>query len=453
MPTIASIRDKVLVAVRRGGSQPWWLLWLVFLPFGAPMFVALFQSHPSPVRLILTLASAALFLGIYVLTSWQSGLELASPSPLAPRREALLWLPLALMTILAVLLAANDGPVWGGLFIFTIAAAAGRLPLPKALLAIGALILLIVYGVWRAHMAFSDGVGALISAGVTALATLTTTQLLRMGRKLRAEREEMARLAAVTAERLRIARDLHDLLGHSLSLIALKSELAGRLVEAAPARAAAEIHDIEIVARTALQEVREAVAGYRQSTLGDELRAARELLAAAGIRFSLQRDEALEDCLSPATEAALGWAVREGITNVIRHSHARTCRLWLRVDADTAQLDLRDDGAGGPPGDGASNSVHGISGSGLRGLSERVAALGGAVEAAPLSGGGFRLAVSLPLNPRNSPAPDSSGVRDDASGVTIGHRLLAEPAADNGIESAAGAAAKASDRSGERGGS
>jgi two-component system sensor histidine kinase DesK len=197
----------------------------------------------------------------------------------------------------------------------------------------------------------------------------------------------------VAEERLRIARDLHDLLGHSLSLIALKSELAGRLALQAPERAASEIRDIESAARTALAEVRAAIADYRQSTLVSELASARELLAAAGISYRYEGEEDARLALPPPVEAALAWAVREGVTNVIRHSHARHCVIRLtRASAEVA-VEIEDDGVGAPPDDAA-----GMTGSGLRGLAQRVAAIGGRYEAGPRAGGGFHLAVYAPAS-------------------------------------------------------
>ena len=210
---------------------------------------------------------------------------------------------------------------------------------------------------------------------------------------------ELAQLA-VTEERLRIARDLHDLLGHTLSLIALKSELARRLARGAPERAEAEIADVERAARAALQEVREAVAGYRQPTLASELRAARELLAAAGIAFTYEETDAANGAvgavgLPVALEATLAWAMREGVTNVIRHSRARACAIHLDHQPAALTITIADDGHSAPD---AGNAV----GNGLRGLAERVAALGGtcesgACESGMAGAGGFRLAVTLPL--------------------------------------------------------
>jgi two-component system, NarL family, sensor histidine kinase DesK len=200
-------------------------------------------------------------------------------------------------------------------------------------------------------------------------------------------RDELAR-AAVNQERLRFARDLHDLLGRSLSTIALKSELAGRLAPCAPARAAAEIADVERTARDALLQVRAAVAGYRRPSLVSELVAARELLAAAGIDA---RIDSLPTTLPPIVDGLLGWAVREGVTNVVRHSRARSCTIRLATHAGRATAEIVDDGGGS----GAGNA----GGCGLAGLIERATAAGGHADAGPMAGGGFRLAVDVPLNP------------------------------------------------------
>jgi two-component system sensor histidine kinase DesK len=206
--------------------------------------------------------------------------------------------------------------------------------------------------------------------------------------ELRAAREEIARLA-VAEERLRFARDLHDLLGHSLSLITLKTELAGRLLPDAPEKAAAEIQDVEGVARRALREVREAVAGYRQPTLDRELYGARETLEAAGISCRIENRVGV---LPNALDAVLAWTVREGVTNVIRHSRARRCEILLTRDGDEVRAEITDDGRGSSPeGTGV------ITGSGLRGLAERVESSSGGFEARSLPEGGFRLRVSLPL--------------------------------------------------------
>ncbi len=204
--------------------------------------------------------------------------------------------------------------------------------------------------------------------------------------QLRRAREELAR-AAVNEERLRFARDLHDLLGRSLSTIVLKSELAGRLAPHAPERAAAEIADVERTARDALQQVRAAVAGYRRPSLISELAAARELLAAAGIDASIESSPA---ALPSVADGLLGWAVREGVTNVVRHSRARSCTIRLARRAGRATAEIVDDGSGSGAG--------GAGGCGLAGLLERTTAVGGQLDAGPMAGGGFRLLVDVPLS-------------------------------------------------------
>lgn len=231
---------------------------------------------------------------------------------------------------------------------------------------------------------------------VMVLATLGIVGSRRMvehNRQLRQAREEIARLA-VAEERLRFARDLHDLLGHSLSVIVLKSELAGRLAPSTPERAAQEVRDVERVAREALREVREAVAGYRQPSLGQELESAAVTLAAAGVAAHV---EPLAGPLPTPVDATLAWAVREGVTNVIRHSRARTATIRLARQEYRVELELVDDGVGC---DGCS------AGNGLRGVRERVAARDGTVSFGPGADGGFRLRIDLPLNevPRTAAA-------------------------------------------------
>jgi two-component system sensor histidine kinase DesK len=217
-------------------------------------------------------------------------------------------------------------------------------------------------------------------------------------RELHRARGELAR-QAVTDERLRLARDLHDLLGHTLSLITLKSELAGRLVDKHPDQAAQEIREVEREARRALREVREAVAGYRQPTLRGELDGARQMLAAAGIDCAI-KDTA--KALPPTVEAVLAWTVREGVTNVIRHSRARLCTIRVAVEFDHAAVELLDDGIAFLPSPAAASPP----GTGLSGLAERVAAVNGQLEAGATAAEGqrgFRLWVSLPLSSGKEP--------------------------------------------------
>jgi two-component system, NarL family, sensor histidine kinase DesK len=224
---------------------------------------------------------------------------------------------------------------------------------------------------------------------IVGFSMIIVNRLVLTVRELRAAREEITRLA-VAEERLRFARDLHDLLGHSLSSITLKSELAGRLLPVAPDKAAAEVRDIEGVARNALREVREAVAGYRQPTLDEELASAQQILEAAGIACQIERSVGV---LPNDVDAVLAWTVREGTTNVIRHSHAKHCEIRLMQESEEIHAEISDDGVGFSPPSDETN----VNGSGLSGLAERVAASSGKFEAKTPSGGGFSLRVSLPL--------------------------------------------------------
>ncbi|MEU8361695.1 sensor histidine kinase [Nonomuraea sp. NPDC048882] len=204
--------------------------------------------------------------------------------------------------------------------------------------------------------------------------------------ELHRAQDEVARLAAAE-ERLRIARDLHDLLGHSLSLIVLKSELAGRLAERSP-RVRQEIGDIESVARKALVEVREAVTGYRQRSLAEELDNARTVLAAAGVRAEVRTTGRGMGASPEPLDGLLGWIVREGTTNVVRHARATRCEIKLTYGGAHATLEIVDDGKDG--------SGPYTPGSGLSGLSERVTSAGGTVTAGPEPAGGHALRVRIP---------------------------------------------------------
>jgi two-component system sensor histidine kinase DesK len=189
--------------------------------------------------------------------------------------------------------------------------------------------------------------------------------------------EENARLA-VDNERSRFARDLHDILGHSLTVITVKAELAGRLLRVDPDRAAAEIADVERLSRDALADVRRAVEGYRELTLPGELARAREALASADIEADLPNST---DEVPTELRELFAWTVREGVTNVIRHSAARRCT--VRLTATGAEV--CDDGRG-PAEDSRC-------GNGLEGLRERAAAVDAVLVTRPLEPRGFQLSV------------------------------------------------------------
>lgn len=197
--------------------------------------------------------------------------------------------------------------------------------------------------------------------------------------ELRATQNEMALLAA-ERERGRVARDIHDILGHSLTVITVKAELAGRLVHSDPNRAQAEIGEVEALARGALADVRATVSGFRGVNVSGELAGARVALEAAGIIADLPGSA---ETIAPEHREMAGWVVREGVTNVVRHSAASRCRVRL----DAHEIEIADDGVG--PGPGGATST------GLAGLGERVEAAGGRMTVGRSDLGGFRLRVQV----------------------------------------------------------
>src|SRR5262245_19928928 len=232
------------------------------------------------------------------------------------------------------------------------------------------------------------------SVGFAGLAAVGFTRLVRSKLELREAREQVAHLAA-EGERLRIARDLHDLLGHSLTTIAVKAELAQRMVDRDPARAADEMSEVAGLARQGLADVRAAVTGYREVSLATELANAREVLAAAGISAEIPH---AVDAVPGELRELFGWVVREGVTNVVRHSRAQRVRINLEPRAieivnDGVAVETPLTGLASQNGERPAGSGHG-----LTGLAERAAALGAKVEADhdPDQASSFRLRVEAP---------------------------------------------------------
>lgn len=362
-------------------------VWLISLIF--PIF-SLVQRQPSLVELVIPTLSLVLFVVFYI---WSM-----QPHPIAgrPHTSPTFQVSAILMvTILILVLSAAYGIMFLWLLVGASAVAGKTLP-TRAAHAATALLPLLSLG---AGIALSGGLGSTDWLHVLPLALLVRALGLDMLglshlsgtiRALHSAREELAH-RAVGEERLRLARDLHDLLGHTLSLIVLKSELAGRLLEKAPDQAKMEIHELETVARQALREVRQAVAGYRQPTLDSELDGARQMLEAAGITCTIHNAAGI---LPSDIDATLAWAIREGVTNIIRHSRAHQCTINITTDHERVCADVLNDGYRGEN----SKSIH--AGSGLSGLAERVRVHGGCIEAGPLlveSVSGFRLLVELPI--------------------------------------------------------
>jgi two-component system sensor histidine kinase DesK len=348
------------------------LIWLAFIVF--PLANAI-TAHGTAVHHALVIAGAAVFVAAYIalVVIWRD-------------RQADRVLPALFLVLVAVAgaLTLGDSAGWG--FLFTYCAACAGLIAPRYGFA-GVILCAALAGITSAIGGANGGqvVGWVASSLGIGMLILVMRDLRIRNDQLSEARAELARMA-VAEERERFARDLHDLLGHSLSLIALKTELARRLLPERPDDAARELGDVEAVAREALSEVREAVSGFRRPTLDDELEGARMALAAADIRTSVDRADAT---IEPGAEAVLAWAVREGVTNVIRHSHADNCTLRVTAGAAGAAVEVTDDGAGPA-------AMNGHAGSGLAGLEQRARDVGGKVEAGALPGGGFRLAVTVP---------------------------------------------------------
>ena len=286
-------------------------------------------------------------------------------------------------TLILTVFTLRTPPQYGSLFLYPVIMAGAAFRWRRSVAAV--VILSVLAGAIELARGetVTNSTGQLLNDLLVGVAAVAGRLLVEANQQLSQAREQIARLA-VGEERLRFARDLHDLLGHSLSVIALKSELAGRLIKTTPGLAAHEIEDIEKVARDALREVRDAVTGYRQPTLAAELAGAHEALTAAGIDYRVDQDHVP---LPPAVEAVMAWTVREGVTNVMRHSQAKRCSVRIINQDGRATVEVIDDGRGGMPQPG----------SGLRGLEERVQERGGTLTAEPLPHEGFRLRVTLPV--------------------------------------------------------
>lgn len=260
--------------------------------------------------------------------------------------------------------------------------------------------------------------GAALSLFVVVLLVLVSTRpsawSLTVMWQAEEARDTQARLA-VAEERLRFGRDMHDVLGRNLAVIALKSELAVELAQRGSAAAVDQMVEVQRIARASQQEVRDVVRGYREADLPTELLGAQGVLEAAGISCTVQgADGPAKIGAPPAAQAALGWVVREAATNVLRHGDPRACVIRLTTTPGAVVLEVDNDGAGpgagAPGGDGSSALRRGFGapggGSGLAGLRERLAALGGALEAGPTGDGLFRVTATVPLTaPGGRPSP------------------------------------------------
>lgn len=279
---------------------------------------------------------------------------------------------------------------WAGAQWFVLASAGlllgRRIVVPVGALVVLANVAVFAHGSWREGANLGEVVIwtaywlALVVMG--SLALYGAARLVQAADEMHATRLELA-AAAVGRERLRVSRDLHDLLGQSLSAVSLKGDLAVRLLPSDPAAARAEAHDLTSLARTALRDVRAVTHDEHAMSLGSEIDAAAALLAAAGVDSHV--DVALSDLPSPS-DVVLAWAVREGTTNLLRHSDAQTCRIRAGRMGGVVWLEIVNDGARGPVGNGT----------GIAGLVHRAQAVSGSVSAGAQAGGRFRLFVEIP---------------------------------------------------------
>lgn len=257
-------------------------------------------------------------------------------------------------------------------------------------------VLTLLFLLVGAHFHLQDDMNQMLQLMPVMLIALFMPIALRMGQKskqLRLElilaNEEIARLSK-QEERQRISRDLHDTLGHTLSLISLKSELAEKLIGKHPERAIQEVKDIHTTSRAALRQVRELVTGMNTVTIRDELIHAKQLAAAAGIEVEVL-GAVSEQALSPLADNLIGMCLRESVTNAIKYSKARTITIVCKEETSRLTLSVADDGQGFDPALARMST-----GSGLRGMKERLQLLDGTVELAAAVGRGAKVTFSIP---------------------------------------------------------
>ncbi|GAA2239746.1 hypothetical protein GCM10010401_10330 [Rarobacter faecitabidus] len=354
------------------------IVWVVFLT--DPLVAAWANPRPVPRALAVgAIVAQALVFAWAVFRQRRGGVH--------PTGIALLVALQAVLVFLACLGAGQEGLV-GLVFVSVILHLILRRPLAfigtLACVLIAVLLPLFVAG-WEFDASLA------VSIVLASTAVFAFSQLVRRNRELQQAQAEVADLA-VAQERARIARDMHDVLGHSLTVIAVKSELAAKLVPLNPDRATAELLDIQTLARSALADVRGAVAGTRAVTRAGELAAARRALDAAGISAELP---GAIDVVRPPLRDLFAWSVREGVTNVVRHSGASHVKVTIAAD----RLEVADDGRG-PTAAAESSDV--AAGHGLRGLRERASAAGARVTTTRGERGGFRLIVTAATTPEGS---------------------------------------------------
>ncbi|MCV2396129.1 histidine kinase [Actinotalea sp. M2MS4P-6] len=360
----------------------WLLLWTVFL--GEPLAAAWDRRDTAQglAGFVVTLAFGAWYIGYFILLRRR---RLAGgwfvPRPAVAVVGVSVALALAVLGCLLLGQVADTTAVYVGVMLVM------TLPGRRAL-AFGAVNAALWYATGFVVPGWQPDNGLLLGTLAAMLAAFGFRQMAIGNARLRAAQEENQRLA-IAEERNRFARDLHDILGHSLTVITVKAELAGRLIDVDPERARAEVLELERLSRDALADVRRAVAGYRELTLPGELARARAALDAAEITADLPNST---DTVESDLRELFAWTVREGVTNVIRHSGAGRCEVRL----GPTSAEVLDDGHGPVGPDDL--------GHGLLGLRERAAAAGAEVVTSPVAPRGFSLLVTVP-------APDRGAAR------------------------------------------
>lgn len=346
-------------------------LWVLF---AAPTVVSVLQSGRGPEQV----AAAAGFTMWGVVWVWFWLRALGN----RPAEIVAIVANTVLLSIIAMLSPTAVGV--GGVLVFAFIVAGVSLPPRQALWTLlGLSILQVVLMAIRFNPP-ANAVSSLLNSVLVGGIGMGGRLLWQSYTQLYLARHQLAQLA-VSEERLRFARDLHDILGQSLSVLVLKSEVVARQLPAdADESLRQEVREIAQVARKSLNDVREAVAGYRQATLSAEISSARAALRAAGIRFVV---EDAAGALAPEQDAVLAWCLREAVTNAVKHSGAHEVAVRLSKDNGSAKLDVKDDGEGAVSLDG---------GSGLAGMRERVELVGGEVMVEPDNGGGLRVRVTVP---------------------------------------------------------
>jgi two-component system, NarL family, sensor histidine kinase DesK len=346
--------------------------WAFYMPlayFGFFWLQPIFE-HTSRKQWLLTVLGTVIFLALYLGVLWTA------------RRPWQLAGLGALVVVGTLYSPFNNGA--SCFFIFAAALLPYIVETELSVLALIAVIVAIVgLETWLLHL---SGWFAFYAVGLSVVVGGTNiyfAQRTRMYYRLKTANDEIEHLAKV-AERERIARDLHDVLGHTLSVIILKSELAGKLIDRDPQRAKAEIADVEKTSREALAEVRTTIRGYRGYSLEAELKQAQATLETAGVKV---KSESAEVSLTPVQESVVALVVREAVTNVVRHAGARNCLLRLTPVNGTCRFEIQDDGRGGGNTEG----------NGLRGMRERIEALGGTLQRE--TNPGTRLTIEFPVDP------------------------------------------------------